>query len=326
MIERQFVEQNMKEYLIERYIASTLTNVGLSHTKLVKTPAGVKIIIFASRPGLIVGRKGANIKELTLAMKTKFKLENPQIEIAEIENINLDPQIVAERITSSLERFGTQRFKGIAHRILSDVMNAGARGIEVVISGKIPSARAKRWRFYAGYLKKCGDIAVNKVKKAITSANLKVGTVGVQVKIMPPDVELPDDIKVYDEAKVEEMAAAEKKAEEAKEIEKAEKKRKRAPRKKTEKEVKTIPKETKPKLEVKKESHEGAQAETRQAPAKPNLGKAKPGPAGQVQLGGAHVIPAKPNVAIKKEEKKETKAETKKTDETPKEVKPEGGQ
>ncbi len=216
MIERQFITQNMKEYLIQEYIAKTLSNVGLSHTKLVKTPSGVKIIIYASRPGLIVGRKGANIKELTMAMKNKFKLENPQIEIAEIENINIDPQLIAEKIVSSMERFGTQRFKGIVHKVLSEVMGAGARGIEVVISGKIPGARAKRWRFSAGYLKKCGDIAMNYVKKSIMSANLKTGTVGVQVKIMPPDVKLPDDITIYDETKVEEKAAAEKKADEEK--------------------------------------------------------------------------------------------------------------
>ena len=113
MIERQFISQNMKEYQIQEYISSTLKGAGLSHAKLVKTPAGVKIVIYASRPGLIVGKRGANIKELTKAMKSKFNLENPQIEIAEVENINLDPNIVAERIASTLERFGTQRFKGI---------------------------------------------------------------------------------------------------------------------------------------------------------------------------------------------------------------------
>ncbi len=226
MIERQFVGQNMKEYLIEDYIAKTLSNVGLSHTKLVKTPTGIKIIIYASRPGLIVGRKGANIKDLTATMKNKFKLENPQIEIAEVENINLDPQIVAEKIASTLERFGTQRFKGVAHKVLSDVMAAGARGIEVVISGKIPSARAKSWRFYAGYLKKCGDIAINYVSKATSSVNLKTGTVGIKVKIMPPDIRLPDDIIIYDETRVEEKAAEEKKSEEEKES-----KKKKRPRK-----------------------------------------------------------------------------------------------
>jgi small subunit ribosomal protein S3 len=239
----------MKEYLIQEYIAKTLTNVGLSHTKLVKTPAGVKIIIYASRPGLIVGKKGANIKELTQVMKTKFNLENPQIEIAEVENINLDPQIVAERIASTLERFGTQRFKGVAHKMLSDVITAGARGIEVNISGKVPSARAKSWRFYAGYLKKCGDIAMHGVKKAVAAAQLKTGTVGVKVAIMPPDIKLPDDINIYDETQIEANAVEQKRVDDEKEA--------RNPKKKGRKsESKEKQKPAKPKAEKKEMKRE----------------------------------------------------------------------
>jgi small subunit ribosomal protein S3 len=255
MIERQFISQNMKEHLIHEYIAKTLSDVGFSHAKLVKTPAGVKIIIYASRPGLIVGKKGANIKELTQVMKTKFSLENPQVEIAEVENVNLDPRIVAERIKNTLERFGTERFKGVGHKIMADVMNAGARGIEVIISGKVPSARAKSWRFYSGYLKKCGDVAISGVRKAIAAANLKTGTVGIQVTIMPPETELPDKITIYDEKKVEETAAAEKKAEEEKAQQKEAKKRTRKKKEVTEskeeksakkkKESKTKPEEAK---------------------------------------------------------------------------------
>jgi len=199
MIERNFVAQKMKEYQIEEYIGKTLKNVGHSHTKMVKTPLGEKIIIYASRPGLIVGRKGQNIKELTENLKKKFKLENPQIEISELENVNLDANIVAERITSALERFGAEKFKAIGHRTMQDVMNAGALGVEIIVSGKIPSSRAKSWRFYSGYLKKCGDIAITGVDKAKVQAKLKTGVVGVKVSIMPPDTELPDKIELIKE-------------------------------------------------------------------------------------------------------------------------------
>lgn len=226
MIERQFIAQNMKEYLIQEYIATNLKNVGFSHAKLVKTPAGMKVIIFASRPGLIVGKRGANIRELTEIMRVKFKLENPQIEIAEVENPDLDPHIVAERIVSSMERFGTQRFKGIGHKAISDVMKAGARGIEIIVSGKIPSARAKSWRFYSGNINKSGDIAVSGVKDAIAAANLKSGTVGVKVSIMPPDVKRPDDIAILERPRMDQLEA--QAAEEKKALE--EKKSKRKPR------------------------------------------------------------------------------------------------
>ncbi len=194
MIERKFVAEKIKEFQIQEFIGEKLSDVGLSHTKMQKTALGERIIIYAARPGLVVGRKGENIKKLTKSLKKKFDLNNPQIEIAEIPNINLDAKIIADRIAQSLERFGSQRFKGIGHQAMEDVMSAGALGVEILITGKVPSARAKRWRFYKGYLKKSGDIAVSKVLYACAAAQLKSGSIGIQVSIMPPDIELPDKV------------------------------------------------------------------------------------------------------------------------------------
>lgn len=199
MIEREFIKQKKKEFQIEEFVSDSLNNVGHSKTKMQRTPLGEKIIISASRPGLVVGREGKNIKAITASLKKKFKLENPQIEIQEVENINLDPKIVAERIASSLERFGPTRFKGVGHKVMADVMKAGALGVEIRISGKIPSSRAKRWRFYSGYLKKCGEVAISGVRTAYANAELKSGTIGIQVKIMPPELRLPDDIQLLEE-------------------------------------------------------------------------------------------------------------------------------
>ncbi|MBW2982322.1 30S ribosomal protein S3 [Candidatus Woesearchaeota archaeon] len=229
MIEREFVKQKKKEYQIEEFVANNLSNVGHSGTKMQRTPLGEKIIVSASRPGLVVGREGQNIKKLTVALKKKFKLENPQIEINEVENINLDAHIVAEKIASSLERFGITKFKGVGHKVMQEVMGAGARGIEIIISGKVPSARAKSWRFYQGYLKKCGDIAIEGVREAYKIAQLKSGIIGIQVRIMPPETKLPDEIKLTSELQTEEGEIKEteekapKKTEKKKEEKQAEK-------------------------------------------------------------------------------------------------------
>ncbi|MDO8661456.1 MAG: 30S ribosomal protein S3 [Candidatus Woesearchaeota archaeon] len=196
MIERKFVSENLREYQVQEYISHTLKNVGHSHTKIQRTPLGEKIIIFTSRPGLVVGKKGENIKKLTNTLKKKFQLENPMIEISEVSLPQLDASIVAERIASTMERFGIQKFKAIGHKTMQEVMDAGALGIEILMSGKIPSSRAKTWRFYKGYLKKSGNISLISVRRAIASAQLKSGTVGIQVAIMPPDIELPDDISI----------------------------------------------------------------------------------------------------------------------------------
>lgn len=221
MIEKKFVEQRIKEFMIEEHVVNKLKNVGHSSTRLKRTPLGEKIIISASRPGFVVGRKGENIKSITADLKKDFKLENPQIEINEVENINLDANIVAERIASTLERFGTSRFKAIGHKVMTDCMNSGALGIEILVSGKIPGSRAKRWRFYQGYLKKCGDIAIDGVRKSIVNAKLKTGVIGIQVKIMPPDLVLPDNIKLLDEEDVVAPEVKEKVVEDAESKEEA---------------------------------------------------------------------------------------------------------
>ena len=222
MMERDFIAQKTKEFHIKKYLENKLSNVGLSQIKLKKIPLGEKIIIFTSRPSLVVGSKGANIKDLTKYLKKEFKLENPQIEINEIKDIFLDANVVAERIAYSLERFGSARFKGVGHKTIENVMKAGALGIEIIISGKIPGARAKSWRFYQGYLKKCGDIAITGVSKAKKIAALKSGIIGIKVSIMPPDIHLPDKIKVLEEP-TEEVTEKKKKTTKKKATKKQEK-------------------------------------------------------------------------------------------------------
>ncbi|MEM4397220.1 MAG: 30S ribosomal protein S3 [Candidatus Woesearchaeota archaeon] len=231
MIERDFISRNKTEYQIQEFVKENLKGVGLSHVKVQRTPLGEKIVIYASRPGLIIGGGGNNIKKLTKQLKKKFNLENPQIEISEITDVNLIAAVVAERIAIALEKFGTMRFKGIGHKAMADVMNAGARGVEIIISGKIPSARARSWRFYQGYLKKCGQPALDLVDTAYAIAKLKSGIVGIKVSIMPPNVRLPDDVQLKDEqtlvmqeAKTEELDnLADKKTEEKIEEEKPKK-------------------------------------------------------------------------------------------------------
>jgi len=205
MIERKLVSQKVKEQLVKEYIMKSLPKAGISDVKLNLTPLGERIIIYSSRPGLVVGSGGRNINKLTEELKTKIGLENPQIETSEVEQPNLDAQIMADKIASYFEKFGSKNFKGIMHLALEDIMNAGAIGAEIVVSGKVPSARAKSWRVIAGHMKKCGDIALTRVRKAKASAQLKSGTLGIKVSIMPPGTMLTDHIEQIkkDETKVQ---------------------------------------------------------------------------------------------------------------------------
>lgn len=198
MIERKFVSENMKEFRVAEFIRKQLNKAGLSSVKLKRTPLGEKIVVTVSRPGLVVGKGGSNIQRLTRELKSNFSLDNPQIEIEDVKSPNLDPMIIAESIASSLERFGVRQFKSAGHRALSNVMAAGAMGVEILISGRVPSQRAKTWRFYQGYLKKCGDVSIKGVDVAYATAFLKVGCIGVKVSIMPSTTILPDSVTFKD--------------------------------------------------------------------------------------------------------------------------------
>ena len=229
MIERKFISQKLKEFQIQEYVGSLLRGTGYSHTEIQRTPLGEKVIVYTTRPGVVVGKKGENINKLTAVLKKKFKMENPQIEIGDVHEPMLDVNYLADRIASTLERFGSNRFKSIGYKTLQNILDAGALGAEIVIAGKVPSARAKMWRFKAGYLKKSGDIAENFVQKGQAVAKLKSGIVGIKVSLMLPDIKLPDKIIFHSQIKQE--VTQEVKAETPK-VEPKEEKPKRKPRQK----------------------------------------------------------------------------------------------
>jgi small subunit ribosomal protein S3 len=198
MEEKKFVNFKKEELGVKEYIKYSLGKGRISNVLIEYTPVGEKIIIATSKPGLVIGRRGEKIEELTRVLKKRFHLDNPHIEIREIKSPILDAQLVADEIALLLERQGALKFKIIAYRMLTQIMNAGAMGVEIVLSGKLPAERAKSWRFAQGYLKKTGDPA-KVVERAQSQAITLPGVVGIKVSILPPEAHIHDRI-IVDEA------------------------------------------------------------------------------------------------------------------------------
>ena len=198
MEEKNIVKLKKEEFAIREGIKENVGKGKVSKVKIEYTPIGEKIIISTNRPGLIIGRGGGKINELTQLLKKNFKMENPHIEIDEIRQPEFDSQLIADEIALGLERFGALKFKVIAYRALQRIMKAGALGTELRLTGKLPSSRAKSWRFAQGYLKKTGDSA-KIVDRAQAKAFTKPGVVGIKVSILAPDAKLVDRITVDDE-------------------------------------------------------------------------------------------------------------------------------
>jgi len=202
MIEREFIKEKRKYLKIKEFLFGKIPRMaGVGLITIEKTPLGEKVTISAVKPSVVIGRAGGAITDLTSTIKTKFGLENPQLEVKEIAVPQLNATVMANKIADELLRFGTAKFKAIGYKTLQSILNAGALGAEIKISGRgVPGSRSKHWRFAAGYMKKCGQIALEEVDHAITAANLHTGTVGVQVKIMPPTIILPDRMRLKPQA------------------------------------------------------------------------------------------------------------------------------
>ncbi len=195
MEEKQTVKFKKEEFAIKEIVRKSIGKGKMSRVRIEYTPVGEKVIISTDKPGLVIGRGGESLNELTDTLRKNFKFQNLHIEIEEITEPAYDAQIIADEIALGLERFGPLKFKVIAYRTLEKVMKAGALGCEIRLSGKLPSSRAKTWRFAQGWLKKTGDSA-KVVSRAQARAETKPGTVGVKVSILSPHAIMKDRITI----------------------------------------------------------------------------------------------------------------------------------
>jgi small subunit ribosomal protein S3 len=213
MEERNTVKFKKDEFAMRESLKDEIGKGKVSKVRIEYTPVGEKIIVSTNKPGLIIGRGGEKIAELTELLKKEYKLENPHIEIDEIKKPEFDAQLIADDIALSMERFGPLKFKVVAYRALQRIIKAGALGCEIKLSGKLPSSRSKTWRFSQGYLKKTGDSS-KVVDRAQAIAHTKPGVVGVSVGILPPTAVLQDRITVNDDL-LEKLRANTEKAKKA---------------------------------------------------------------------------------------------------------------
>ncbi len=179
MIEKDFVQEGLRRTRIDEYLEKELERA---------------VIVYAERPGMVIGRGGKNVRTITNTLKTEFGLDNPQIEVKEVEVPELNPKIMAYKISNMLQR--GMHFRRVAYSTIRRIMGAGAQGVEVTISGKIRGSRSAVAKFVEGYIKKCGEPSIRLVEEGFATAELKPGVLGIYVRIMPPETVLPDSVEI----------------------------------------------------------------------------------------------------------------------------------
>ena len=258
MIERKFLKESIKRLKLQDYVKKELYRAGIVDVNIQRTTLATRIGVVAERPGLVIGRKGKTIKDLSESIKKELGIDNPQIEVVDVTNPSLEAMVIVRWIKRMLER--GMKPKRMVKRAISRIMEAGATGAEIIVKGTVSKgSKARKERAAAGYLKKAGEI-VHKINEARDQAVLKQGVMGITVRIVRPDIIFPDKFKSVEEFKelVEKDLEGEVEPEEKPKDEKEEKPKKvekkpKPPKKKKEKkeEVKKEPKNEK-KVEEKK--------------------------------------------------------------------------
>jgi small subunit ribosomal protein S3 len=195
-IVKRFITESIKRTEIDEFLEKKLERAGYGGVNISKTPLGTHVVIYAMRPGLVIGRGGETIKELAASLEQNFKVSNPQISVSEIEVPEFNAHVIANRVASALER--GVHFRRAGFWALNQVMEAGALGCEIVISGKLTTERARFEKFRAGHYPIVGEPALVAMKTAEAHVQLKPGMIGVRVKIMPPDAYFPDKVTIVE--------------------------------------------------------------------------------------------------------------------------------
>ena len=193
-VKSYFIDYSMKRVMLDEFLANYFKDAGYAGVELYKTPTGYRVVIYAEYPGRIIGRRGSVIRKLTTVFQTRFGLENTDITVSSVPDPDLNARVVAFRIVRALEK--EIPYRRVALAMLRRVMEAGAVGAEIIISGKLRSERARYEKLKAGRIYKAGEVVEYMVDRAVGKALLKRGVYGIEVVIVKPNVRPPDYIEI----------------------------------------------------------------------------------------------------------------------------------
>ena len=204
--EQAFIEEGLRRSQIDEFFADELGRAGYGGMEMAPTPMGIQIVLKAEKPGMVIGKGGKNIRKITTELEDRFDMDDPQIDVQEVDEPDLNARVVADKLANALER--GWYFRRAGHTTIDRIMESGALGAEIVLSGKVTGARSRVEKFNRGYIKHNGQPAADVVDEGQAVAVMQLGTIGVTVKIIPPNAHLPDDFEVAEDAEAPEVEQA----------------------------------------------------------------------------------------------------------------------
>ena len=205
-VEKKFVRDGLTKAQVDEHFNRQLVRAGYGGMEINRTPMGTKVTIFAEKPGIVIGKGGKSVRSLTDDLENVYGIESPEIDVQEVRKPELNAQMMASRLANSLER--GWYFRKAGNSMLMRIMDSGALGCEIILSGKLTGSRSRVQKFLRGYIKHAGKPAEEIVNTGYAVAVKKLGTIGCKVKIVLPDAKLPDNFEMIPRVKSEAGAAA----------------------------------------------------------------------------------------------------------------------
>jgi len=198
---KNVIKDNYNMMLLRDFLRKKIKDAGFSHAEISKTPTGTRVALHVTRPGIVIGRKGVGIRELTEKLNTEFGLKNPQISVIEIPKPELSPNVMCNRMASHIER-GTA-FRRATMWTLQQIMDNGAMGVQITISGKLRGDRSAFEKHTAGVLPRAGHHADVIVDEDIAHVKTPMGLIGIRIRIAIKEKVIPEFELKKDKSKEE---------------------------------------------------------------------------------------------------------------------------
>jgi small subunit ribosomal protein S3 len=187
---KNVIKDNYNMMLLNDFLREQIKDAGFSKVEISKTPTGTKIVLHVTKPGIVIGRKGAGIKLLTEKIQTDFGYKNPQISVEEIAKPELSPSVMCNRMAAHIER-GTA-FRRATMWTMNQIMEAGAMGVQITISGKLRGDRSAFEKHTQGILPRAGNYAKNVVSEDIVHTKTPMGLIGIKIRIAKKEKLVPE--------------------------------------------------------------------------------------------------------------------------------------
>ena len=187
---KNVLTDNYNAMLLNEFLREEIKDAGFSKVDITKGPTGTRVTLYVTRPGIVIGKKGFGIKALTQKLETEYGLKNPQIAVEEITKPELSPSVMCNRMGSHIER-GTA-FRRATMWTLQQIMDGGAMGVQITVSGKLRGDRSAFEKHTAGILPRSGYHAETIVEEDIAHVQTPMGLIGIRIRIARKDKVIPE--------------------------------------------------------------------------------------------------------------------------------------